>query len=47
MENVAKEVNAVGGCGGYPSNWKFSFSATVAIRRRVCPHAELISFHST
>lgn len=25
----------IGRGGGYPSNWKFSFSATVAIKRRV------------
>jgi hypothetical protein len=32
---------------GDPSNWKFSFWATVARRRRVWPHAALISFHPT
>jgi len=35
------------GCRTYPSNWKFSFSATVATRRSVWPQAALISFHST
>lgn len=29
------------------SNVKLSFSAMVARRRRVCPHAALISVHST